>query len=231
MVVYALEQRFAKWACAWLTEDANFYEKIIFSDEAHFDLGGYVNKKICGIWGTENLHAYNQKQKHPKRVTGWCRFWSRGIIGSFFYENEQGEAVTVNGDRYRAMLNEFLFTKIEEQDIGNIWFQHDRATCHTAEATLDVLRRVFEDRIISRIADVVRRCDLTPLEYYLWGAVKDKCYADKPETIDALKDNMREAIAEIQLHKIDNVFKNCTDRVGYCMASRGSHLNEIIFHY
>ena len=40
-------------------------------------------------------------------------------------------------------------------DIGNIWFQQDRAECHTAEATLDVLRPVFEDRIISRRADVV----------------------------------------------------------------------------
>ena len=40
------------------------------------------------------------------------------------------------------------------------------------------------------------------------GAVKDKCYADKPETIDALKDNIREAIGEIQqLHTIDNVLK------------------------
>ena len=36
-------------------------------------------------------------------------------------ENEQGEAVTVNGDRYRVMLNELLFTKIEEENIGNIW--------------------------------------------------------------------------------------------------------------
>ena len=41
-----------------------------------------------------------------------------------FFENEQKEAVTVNGDPYRAMLNEFLFTKIEEEDIGNIWFQY-----------------------------------------------------------------------------------------------------------
>ena len=81
--------------------------------------------------------------------------------------------------------------------------------CHTSEATLDVLRPVFEDRIISRRADVVwppRSCDLTALDYYLWwGAVKDKCYADKPETIDALQDNIREAIDEIQLHTINNV--------------------------
>ena len=63
--------------------------------------------------------------------------------------------MTVNDDRYRAMLNEFLFTKIEEEDIDNIWFQKDSVTCHTAEATLDVLRPVFVDGIISRIADVV----------------------------------------------------------------------------
>ena len=104
----------------------------------------------------------------------------------------------------------------------------------TVEAILDVLRPVFEDRIINRRADVVwrpRNCDLTPLDCYLWGAVKDKCYADKPETIVALKDNICEAIGEVQLHTINNVLKNWTNRVGYCMASRGSHLNEITFHY
>ena len=72
---------------------------------------------------------------------------------------------------------------------------------------------------------------MTPLDYYLWGAVKDKFYADNAETIDALKDNNREAFGEIHLHTIDNVLKNWTDRVGYYMANRGSHSNEIIFHY
>ena len=51
------------------------------------------------------------------------------------------------------------------------------------------------------------------------------------EAIAALKDNIREAIGEIQLPTIDNVLKNLIDHVGYCMASRGSHLKEIIFHY
>ena len=209
---------------------------------------------------------------HPKRVTVWCGFWSRGLIGPVFFEKEQAEAITVNGDRYRAMFNEFLFTKIEKENIGNICFQQDGST---AEVTLDVLHPVF---------DVVwppRNCYLTSLDYYLWGAVKnffwrshyqlqswyrlafylwsaakdffwrshyqpqswyrsafylwgvvkDKCYADKSETIEALKDNIRKAIGEIQLLTIDNVLKNWNDRVGNCMASRGSHLNEIICHY
>ena len=56
---------------------------------------------------------------------------------------------------------------------------------------------------------------MTPLDYYLQGAIKDKCYADKPEAIDALMDNTCETIGEIQLLTIDNVLKNSTDRVGY----------------
>ena len=102
----------------------------------------------------------------------------------------------------------------QEFYFSNICFQQDGATCHTAEATLDVLCFVFEDRIINRRADVVwlpRSCDLTPLDYYLWGAVKDKCYAEKPETIDDFKDNIRVVIGDIQLHTIDNVLKNWTD--------------------
>ena len=106
------------YACDRLTEDADF--------------GGYVNKQNCCIWGTENPYAYIEKPAHPKRVLVWCGFWSRGIIGAFVFENEQVEAVTVNGDRYRARLNEFLFTKIEEEDIGNIW----RYVLHSRSYTL-----------------------------------------------------------------------------------------------
>ena len=149
MVVYTLEQR---WEILCHCFDRFWQKKNIFSDEAHFDLDEKVNNQNCCIWGTENPHAYIEKPTHPKRVTVWCGFWSRGLL---FVENEQCEAVTVNGDRYRGMLNEFLFTKIEEEDVANICFLQDGSTCHTAEATLDVLRPVFEHRIISRRADAV----------------------------------------------------------------------------
>ena len=126
------------------------------------------------------------------------------------------------------------FTKIEEKAIGNIWFQQDGATCHTGEATLDVLRPVFEDCIISCRVNVVwfpPSCDLTPLDLYLWGVVNDKCYADNQEIVDALKNNIREAIGEIQLHTIDNVLKSLADCVRLLHGQLSKHLNEIIFHY
>ena len=74
----------------------------------------------------------------------------------------------------------------------------------------------------------VRRKDKTNyLSNQTWAKCyhsRNNCYADKPATIDELKGNIRETT-------IDNVLKNCTDRVRYCMASQSRHLNEIIFHY
>ena len=61
---------------------------------------------------------------------------------------------------------------------------------------------------------------MTPFAYYLWCVVKDKYYADKAEAIDALKDNIREAIGEIQLHTIDNELRSWTNCVDYCMTIR-----------
>ena len=147
-------------------------KKIIFSDEAYLDLGGYVNKKIVAF-------GAHKTRTHTANATKTSHCLVRIFVQR---HNWVIFLPTVNGDRYRAMFNEFLFTKIEEEDIGNIWFQQDGITCHTAEATLDVLSPVFEGRIISRRAHVVwppRSCDLTPLDYYLWGAVKDNCYSDQ----------------------------------------------------
>ena len=61
---------------------------VVHTLEQRWDLGGYVNKQNCRIWGTENPHAYIEKPTHPKRITVSCGFVSRDIIGPFFFENE-----------------------------------------------------------------------------------------------------------------------------------------------
>ena len=37
---------------------------MLFSGEAHFDLGGYVKKQNCRIWGTETPLVYIEKPAH-----------------------------------------------------------------------------------------------------------------------------------------------------------------------
>uniref|UniRef100_A0A0K2V0N3 Putative LOC100569746 [Acyrthosiphon pisum] n=1 Tax=Lepeophtheirus salmonis TaxID=72036 RepID=A0A0K2V0N3_LEPSM len=149
-------------------------------------------------------------------------------------KNEQGAAVTVSGVRYRAMLEDFLFSQMEKEDIGDIWFQKDGAACHTANVTVDILQIVFDNRIISRNGNVnwpYRSCNLTPLDYFLWETVKDKCYANHPETIDDLKHEIGVVIAAIEAHTIENELKNWVDIMGYCKASHGGHMNEMVFHH
>ncbi|GFT25916.1 putative DD41D transposase [Trichonephila clavipes] len=100
---------------------------------------------------------------------------------------------TLKGDRYE------------------LWFQQDGATCHTTHATMDLLKDTFGDRLISRFGPVnwpPRSCDLTPLDYFLWGYVKSLVYADKPQTPDHLEDNIRHIIADIRPQMLEKVIKN-----------------------
>ncbi|GFS73769.1 uncharacterized protein TNCV_1458131 [Trichonephila clavipes] len=130
------------------------------------------------------------------------------LVESFF-KNDEGHNVTVNGDRYRAMITSFFIPEFNNHDVQELWFQQESATCHTARATIDLLKDTFGDRLISRFGPVnwpPRFCDLTPLDYFLWGYVKSLVYADKPETLDHLEDNIRRVIADIRPQMLEKFY-------------------------
>ena len=82
------------------------------------------------------------------------------------------------------MLNEFLFTKIDEGDIGHIWFKQDgpmQPKLLTMFCALFLKIVLSAAELMSTTFDHLEAA-MTPLDYYLWFAVKDKCYADKPRT-------------------------------------------------
>ncbi|GFY05054.1 uncharacterized protein TNCV_561861 [Trichonephila clavipes] len=98
-----------------------------------------------------NVHkVYVETPLHPEKLTVWCALWAGGIIGQYFFKNDEGHNVTVNGDRYRAMLTNFFIPELNNHDVQELWFQHDGATCHTVRATIDLLKDTFGDRLISR---------------------------------------------------------------------------------
>ncbi|GFT45865.1 uncharacterized protein TNCV_2250121 [Trichonephila clavipes] len=163
-------RRFVEWAKNEFAVVPHFHKRLLFSDEAHFWLNGYVNKQNCRIWSEANP--------------------------------------------------------------SELWFQQDGATCHTARATIDLLKDTFGDRLISRFGPVnwpPRSCDLTPLDYFLWVYVKSLVYADKPQTLDHLEDNIHRVIADIRPQMLEKVIENWTSRLDYIRASRGSPMPEIIF--
>ncbi|GFX16970.1 DUF4817 domain-containing protein [Trichonephila clavipes] len=168
----------------------DFHKRILFSDEAHFWLNGYVNKQNCRIWSEANPQMYVETPLHPEKLT------------------------------------------VCNHDVQELWFQQDGATCHTARTTIDLLKDTLGDRLTSRFGPVnwpLRSCDLTPLDYFLWGYVKSLVYADKSQTLDHLEDNIRRVIADIRPQMLEKVIENWTSRLDYIRASRGSHMPEIIF--
>ncbi|GFW91012.1 hypothetical protein TNCV_1758861 [Trichonephila clavipes] len=192
----------------------------------------YIVCLVRPVASEANPQVYVETPLHPEKLTVWCALWAGGIIGPYFFKNDEGHNVTVNGDRYRAMITNFFIPELNNHDVQELWFQQDGATCHTARATIDLVKDTFGDRLISRFGPVnwpPRSCDLTPLDYFLWGYVKSLVYADKPQTLDHLEDNIRRVIADIRPQMLEKVIENWTSRLDYIRASRGSHMPEIIF--
>ncbi|GFV42484.1 transposable element Tc3 transposase [Trichonephila clavipes] len=196
-------RRFVEWAQNEIAVVPDFHKRILFSDEAHFWLNGYVNKQNCSFWSEANPQVYVETPLHPEKLTVWCALWAGGIIGPYFFKNDEGHNVTVNGDRYRAMITNFFIPELNNHDVQELWFQQDGATCHTAGAT---------NRFIERFIDLL-----------------SLVYADKPQTLDHLEDNIRRVIADIRPQMLEKVIENWTSRLDYIRASRGSPMPEIIF--
>ncbi|KAL1488966.1 hypothetical protein ABEB36_014749 [Hypothenemus hampei] len=204
---------------------------VFFSDEAHFHLSGCVNKQNMRYWSPDNPRQLHEKPLHSQRVTVWCALSRVGIIGPWFFE-ENERAVSVTSDRYVRMIQEFFLPALNEMDVGNVWFQQDDATAHTAQGSMAILRQHFPTRLISLRGDLqwpARSPDLAPCDFFLWGYLKSLVYNDRPRTLPHLKNNIRQAIANIPIDMLERVERNYRIRLTQCIENNGRHLSDIIF--
>ncbi|GFU83538.1 uncharacterized protein TNCV_4217981 [Trichonephila clavipes] len=73
-------RRFVEWAQNEIAVVPDFHKRILFSDEAHFWLNGYVNKQNCRIWNEANPQVYVETPLHAEKLTVWCALWAGGIL-------------------------------------------------------------------------------------------------------------------------------------------------------
>ncbi|GFV26195.1 hypothetical protein TNCV_3149951 [Trichonephila clavipes] len=73
-------RRFVEWAQNEIAVVPDFHKRILFSDEAHFWLNGYVNKQNCLISSEANPQVYVETPLHPEKLTVWCALWAGGIL-------------------------------------------------------------------------------------------------------------------------------------------------------
>lgn len=177
-----------------------FCRKIIINDKTHFCMNGYVYKQNWRIWDNANPHEIHQVPIHPQKLTVWCDC----VIGPYFFENDIDEDITINGEP----ITDFFWPKL-----NNMWLLQDGTTCHTADATMDILHERFEGMVISRRGDMnwpPISCDLTPLDFFLWGFLKSQVYANKRKSTDVIKVKITNAIAQIQPDLCGRVIENWT---------------------
>ncbi|GFX69115.1 hypothetical protein TNCV_4946141 [Trichonephila clavipes] len=72
--------RFVEWAKNEIAVVPDFHKRILFGDEAHFWVNGYVNKQNCRIWSEANPQVYVETPLHPEKLTVWCALWAGGPL-------------------------------------------------------------------------------------------------------------------------------------------------------
>ena len=126
-----------------------------------------------------------------EKCTVWAAMSRHGIIGPFFFEDRQGRTTTVDTEGYIEILKKFWCALGRRNlDRDSQWFMQDGAAPHCSHRTLEWLREKFGDCIISRRCDIEwapHSPDLNPLDFHLWGYLKERVYERSPTTLQELK--------------------------------------------
>ena len=214
--------------------DPGWLDNVWFSDESHFHLSGKVNKTHCVFWGKSKPDKVLQQPLHSKKVTVWAAFSSHGIIGPYFFEDDTGNALSVNSERYVEVLQKFL-TELRRR-VGNTenhWLMQDGASSHVSRFSLQWIAQNFPGRVISLKTGfpwAPYSPDLNPLDYFVWGHLKDTVYRGAPLTIEELKLSIYQNIAKVNddkelCQRVLEIFKK---RVTTCSERNGRHLEHIL---
>lgn len=229
---FGKREAFCRWFLQKCVDSPSFLNGVWWSDEAHFHLNGQVNRQNYRFWGQHPPQEVLEAPLHSPKVTVWCALSAQGIIGPIFLENAAGETVTVNSQRYLAVLKRFYRTlAIKCADtLNEQWLQQHGATAHTSCANLAWLNDRFGGRLISRRSAVnwpAHSPDLTPLDFFLWGYLKSVVYQEVPESLAALKQAIRAAIRAIPLATCARVAEETRRRASRCAAQKGKHFEHV----
>ncbi|GFU79406.1 uncharacterized protein TNCV_871771 [Trichonephila clavipes] len=79
-------RRFVEWAQNKIAVVPDFHKRILFSDEAHFWLNGYINKQNCRIWSEANPQVYVETPLHPENHLAGALY---GLVESLFHTSSK----------------------------------------------------------------------------------------------------------------------------------------------
>lgn len=113
-----------------------------------------------------------------------------------------------------------------------LWFMHDGAPPHTTGNVRQYLNNMFQNRWIGRGGPVLwppRSPDLTCLDYFLWGYVKNLVYElNPPINVESLKTRIRNAFQSVTPAMINNVHRSFNERIQLCIHQNGQNFEHLL---
>lgn len=180
----------------------------------------HVNKQNYYFQGIENLRVIYEELLHPPKTTVWYDVYGGKVIGPYLFEDSVLNTVTVTDER------------INEMGLKTMWFQRVDATVHTAQKRVDILKEAFHCALISCIVNLhwpARFPYLTVPDLFLWGLWKSRIYMNKPQTLAALKEDIRQKVENLLLKVLRIVMKTAVKHAQMCTNFGGGHLIDITY--
>lgn len=202
----------------------DFVDNIAFSDEATFHVSGMVNRHNVRIWGTTNPHAFCEVERYSPKVNVWCCLMRDRVIGPYFFEDN-----TINQTNYLNMLETFCTPELNRIQNPELFFQQDGAPPHWGLRVRQYLDQHFPNQWIGRDGPHVwppRSPDLTPLDFFLWGYVKDRVYATPVRDVAHLVEKIRAEVGSVTFQMLANTWRELRRRLVLILERQGGHIEN-----
>ena len=126
------------------------------------------------------------------------------------------------------MLQQYAMPQIQVKN--DVIFKQDGAPPHWGTIVRDYLDETFPKQWIGRDggdewrAWPPRSPDLTPLDFYLWGYLKEVVFSVKVRDVHHLMDRIEEAVATVTPEVLTNVCRELEYRLDVCRGINGGHI-------
>lgn len=205
----------------------NFLDSLVFSDEATFCLNGTVNRHNCRYWSDSNPHWMDETHtQYPQKVNVWAGLVQNHLIGPFFIDG------ALTGEKYLDLLQHQIIPEINNLFPNmNVYFQQDGAPAHYHRIVREYLDTIFPQRWIGRRGVMewpARSPDMTPLDFFLWGYLKNRVYVNRPSNINDLKARIRLEMQSISPQMINSSIRSFQDRLYYCQETGGQQFEHLL---
>jgi hypothetical protein len=221
---------FCEWAQGRLREDRMFFKNVLFTDESSFKSNGHVNRHNMHYWSPVNPHwMLEQKIQNRWSLNVWGGIINNRLIGPFFFHQN------LTGEIYANFLENELDDLLENvplNQIANMWFQQDGAPPHFALVARPVVDEKYPNRWIGRGGPVTwppRSPDLTPMDFFTWGRVKDIVYRTTPTTPEDMRQRIIQAFRSInESNQAATVQDSFEERLEACLEQAGHHFEHLL---